>query len=773
MMRGGSAEWVGRVTSFGRLAGLGLLISAMPVMAADLTWNGGATGVWEDGAGGWLNGAVPTIWNNANSDTATLGGTTPLAISIDAANITADSLAVTAGDYTISGPGTLSINSGIISVGSGLTTVLAAPMGGSGGLEKSGDGLLVLTNAGKNFIGPTIIQAGAIQIYASGGGILGATSTQEVQLAGGRLQVQLPSNTVLSNQIVVGVAGGELRNLGTDSQRWGISGSRISGSGVLTMSFGTNNTRYQLVTGQTTFNGKWVLDSGGSQNRLFDIFTSTAFGGAIGDDAITLNNAGSLSLRAGVVLGSATQGIVVAGNGQARILAVGGATVVVASAISGSTSNALQFATENSGSVLIITNTANSWLGETTINGPGVVRVGQTEVIPDVGRNLVISSGATFDLNDHDETIPGLFGAGVVDIINPGDSTLTTGVNNQSPTFSGSIRDSGVGAILNLVKVGTGTQSLSGTNTYEGLTSVEEGVLLLSGQGSIANSFRIDVLPGATLSANIRNDGTLTVGSAQLVTGGGTVLGNLTNNGAVRSGIDGVGTLIVSGRYTQAASASLNVTVVDGVNSAMRITSVATINGTLVVDIDGAMPTAGTVLTVLTASVRSGTFSSMDLAEIGGGLGWELSYATNAVLLSVTGSVASGFAAWASEITNGLTNYNDSATGDGYPNLLKYATGSSPTNADTLARMNGTLAGGTLSLVFNRNTNATDVTMIVEASSSLDNSAIWVGVATNTLGVWSPPPASEVGIGTPVVVTVNDPVPSGTNRFMRLRVTQP
>ncbi|MFH0879663.1 MAG: choice-of-anchor Q domain-containing protein [Lentisphaerota bacterium] len=39
-----------------------------------------------------------------------------------------------------------------------------------------------------------------------------------------------------------------------------------------------------------------------------------------------------------------------------------------------------------------------------------------------------------------------------------------------------------------------------------------------------------------------------------------------------------------------------------------------------------------------------------------------------------------GYWAWVGAITNGLTNYNDCATGDGYPNLLKYATGSCPTN---------------------------------------------------------------------------------------------
>ncbi len=138
--------------------------------------------------------------------------------------------------------------------------------------------------------------------------------------------------------------------------------------------------------------------------------------------------------------------------------------------------------------------------------------------------------------------------------------------------------------------------------------------------------------------------------------------------------------------------------------------------------------------------------------------------------------VSSGYDAWAADITNGLTNFNDCATGDGYPNLLKYATGSSPTNPDDRARMNCGLSNRLFSLRFNRNTNALDVTLIVEGIDSLLDYAAWNGVATNLDGSWGGAPnVTETGTTNPVRVTVQDTVPAdgAPSRFLRLRVTRP
>ena len=57
--------------------------------------------------------------------------------------------------------------------------------------------------------------------------------------------------------------------------------------------------------------------------------------------------------------------------------------------------------------------------------------------------------------------------------------TLTVGDNNSTTTFSGTIED-GAGTVA-LTKIGTGTLTLSGNNTYTDVTDVQAGTLVLDG----------------------------------------------------------------------------------------------------------------------------------------------------------------------------------------------------------------------------------------------------------------------------------------------------
>ena len=136
---------------------------------------------------------------------------------------------------------------------------------------------------------------------------------------------------------------------------------------------------------------------------------------------------------------------------------------------------------------------------------------------------------------------------------------------------------------------------------------------------------------------------------------------------------------------------------------------------------------------------------------------------------------SAGFDAWVALITNGLVGYGQNAAGDGFANLLKYATGSNPTNADGFAAMHGGwTTSGNFGFMFNRNPQAYDVTMIVERTPSIANGTVWFGIATNVGGSWGGATnIVEAGTGTPVSVTVQDSSGFATNRFMRLRVTRP
>ena len=132
------------------------------------------------------------------------------------------------------------------------------------------------------------------------------------------------------------------------------------------------------------------------------------------------------------------------------------------------------------------------------------------------------------------------------------------------------------------------------------------------------------------------------------------------------------------------------------------------------------------------------------------------------------------YVGWSLQIPSGLTAPGEYGAGDRYPNLLRYAAGSDPTNSDDLAQVVGVWTGGVFALRFNRNTNANDITLFAEGVYALTNGATWNAIATNIHGSWGGATnVIEARTGTPVVVTVQDPIAGATSRFLRLRVTRP
>lgn len=91
-------------------------------------------------------------------------------------------------------------------------------------------------------------------------------------------------------------------------------------------------------------------------------------------------------------------------------------------------------------------------------------------------------------------SIGSLSGAGNVEL---GNKSLSLGNLNFDDTISGVIS----GNDGNLVKIGTGTLTLEGDNTYTGTTDVDQGVLLVNGNQSAATG-QVTVKSGATLGGN-------------------------------------------------------------------------------------------------------------------------------------------------------------------------------------------------------------------------------------------------------------------------------
>ena len=155
-----------------------------------------------------------------------------------------------------------------------------------------------------------------------------------------------------------------------------------------------------------------------------------------------------------------------------------------------------------------------------------------------VTANFNVSTGALLDARGQAITLGGLNGDGLVGTTWTSAATVTLGAGNKSGGFSGVISGNASSAtnltanpnagILSLVKIGTGTQTLSGANTYTGSTTVNGGTLIINGSlGTTTTSVAAAGTLGGTgsLGGPVNCIGTLAPG--------GTGIGNLTINNAL------------------------------------------------------------------------------------------------------------------------------------------------------------------------------------------------------------------------------------------------
>jgi outer membrane autotransporter protein len=428
------------------------------------------------------------------------------------------------------------------------------------------------------------------------------------------------SNTDITSWQILGgtLAISSDANLGAAAGTLGLNGGTLRTTAAMTTArattLGAGGGTFEVTNGTLTHNG--VIDGPGgltkTGNATLELNAVNAYAGgtqvsagtlianvngALGSGAVSVAGGATLRLNGGFDLGgrqvvnrSGYINLYGAGTlGDAQVTNLGGFTYLLGS------STAANATIVNNGGVMSFQEGSTGGNSQvTTRSGSytefwGWSTAGNASLVADAG-GWVDFSGTSGPAFDHRITAGAIAGAGRFQL---GQNVLTVGSNNTSTTVSGTIEDGGAGGGTGggLIKIGTGTLTLSGTNTYTGATKVNAGTLAVN--GSVAGA--VTVNNGATLG------GAGSVGSTVIASGGTLAPGN------------SIGTLTVIGDLTLAAGSTYRVEA-DPASSAsdrVAVSGTATLGGAVVhVGPDGNFASTRRY-SILTAGTVQGRFASV------------------------------------------------------------------------------------------------------------------------------------------------------------------
>ena len=301
----------------------------------------------------------------------------------------------------------------------------------------------------------------------------------------------------------------------------------------------TNN--YQ-INGSGGLSGSMNLSKSGSGNLT--LFTANSFSGGttLNDGGLILSNTTALG-SGSIALNGGSLSLVAAGGPATynNAVVIGGPTTVVTPSnqrLSGAISGSGDWNVNANGGTLSIGGSVSGFTGTMTMVSGGTFRwyggTGSSSANFDLGSN-----GATMFARDGGTiTLGSLTGGASTFLKGAGSSAVATtyviGGKNLSTTFAGQITNGTfVGSPITtaLVKTGSGTLTLSGTNYHSGATTISNGTLIVNG---------------------VINNSAVTAVSAGTLTGTGYIGGlvGVNTGGKFSPGNSGPGTFTLSGGLT-------------------------------------------------------------------------------------------------------------------------------------------------------------------------------------------------------------------------------
>lgn len=390
--------------------------------------------------------------------------------------------------------------------------------------------------------------------------------------------------------------------------------------------------------------------------------TGNTTNGGVTTDSSTFRNAGTVN-AASILLNSSASTNTTANRGGTYTQTAGATTSSTTITLSpnggtgapGTAGNDavlnLSGGTLASPSIAVNSGTLTATAGTITLGSGGLTSTGTNTIAVNLGATTLAASApwsATLALTLTDAST--------------GTNADTTGGNI---TLTGVISGSG-----GMNKIGSGTLTLSGINTYAGATKVNAGTLALTGDGTISDSSSVTIAAGAKL------DTTAKTGTYSL------------SGETISFGLDAAG----SGTSGQIDAAALNIS---GAIASLNIT--------------GSLDDPQYVLANYTS--LTGTFAVAPPT----GYAFDYGTGTNSQIKLVQ---AAGYDSWKTQITNGETLRTEDADDDGFTNLQEFLFGTDPMVG------NGTLStteksGNTLIIRWKQRTSG--ASYLLKESATLTN----------------------------------------------------